>query len=129
MQVLLPRLQTPKADPDELADVRWIHRDWLAAVLRGSSDGTGLNTLDGASKDVVPGQKAFHIPGRWSLAYRLINNWVEGKAGPGTSRAAVQEEWAGDQIPQVRNHLRLEWCSVFVVCVWACCLQFGQLSG
>lgn len=40
----------------------------------------------------LPGRDGFHIPGPWSLAYRLIHGWLPGGSG---------HEWAGDQMPDV----------------------------
>ncbi|KAG2497161.1 hypothetical protein HYH03_004751 [Edaphochlamys debaryana] len=66
-------LTWPHADVAELQDVRWFHRDWLRTLLRAPG---------GAA--VVQGAGRFNVPGRYSLAYRLITSWagVAAHGGP-----------------------------------------------
>ncbi|GLC73499.1 hypothetical protein PLESTF_001384300 [Pleodorina starrii] len=97
----LQGLAWPSADQEELADVRWFHRDWLQAVFRAPG---------GAAS--VPGAGRFNIPGPYSLAYRLITSWAGIRPGGGAAAAAppppaaaapppATDPWDGDAIPQV----------------------------
>ncbi|KXZ47337.1 hypothetical protein GPECTOR_36g61 [Gonium pectorale] len=86
----LQALQWPAADEDELADVRWFHRDWLRAVFASP-----------AGAATVPGAGRFNIPGPYSLAYRLITSWVGARPGAAAAAAGAADSWVGDSIPQV----------------------------
>ena len=60
------------ADPTELEDARWFHRDYI--LENGLVDGHGSSALD-----FVPDEKeaVFHVPGPASLARVLITEWVK----------------------------------------------------
>ncbi|PNH05742.1 hypothetical protein TSOC_007972, partial [Tetrabaena socialis] len=113
-------LQWPQADVEELADVRWFHRDWLRAVaLRpqpggaeaGAAGGAGAKAAGGAAGEAaggraVAGAGEFNVPGPWSLAHRLILGWAGeggggGSGGGGGAREEAGEAWVGDAFPQV----------------------------
>ncbi|KAG1662836.1 hypothetical protein FOA52_010627 [Chlamydomonas sp. UWO 241] len=92
---LLPHLPATLAQEDEMADTRWFHRDYMAATA------------------AAPEKFKFHIPGRYSLASRLINGWLAGASsaetgpalGAGAAASGARNEesggWAGDALPQV----------------------------
>ncbi|MEW5318011.1 MAG: hypothetical protein WDW38_009265 [Sanguina aurantia] len=87
--VMLPLLQPPVAQADELADVRWFHRDFLMASILtpavapvSGTDGSGAGSSGGGTVP-IPGHSSFNIPGSYSLAHRLITKWL------GVSASAV----------------------------------------
>jgi hypothetical protein len=127
---LLPLLHLPRPvpQPNEMEDVRWFHRDWLAAAdlaaaaaAAAGGNGAGSNGAGGGSGGGVarsmddplspaawgagPGAGldfgGFQIPGGYSLAHRLITGWLrESGSGGGGGRG---ESWSGDLLPQVRG--------------------------
>lgn len=86
---LLPLLQPPVAQAEELADVRWFHRDFLLATIitptagqpspsvEPTSAGNGSSSAWAPSNGAaVPGHSSFSVPGTYSLAHRLITKWL-----------------------------------------------------
>jgi NADH pyrophosphatase NudC (nudix superfamily) len=55
-------------DKREMEDVQWFHRDYVAKRLSGGSTAIGYQP-EGEEKE-------FHIPGKASLARKLIHGWV-----------------------------------------------------
>ncbi|XP_057859998.1 uncharacterized protein LOC131068759 isoform X1 [Cryptomeria japonica] len=70
-------LQNLFVDGNELEDARWIHKDFLRAVLLGK---------------VLPFGVEFHVPGKHAIANHLMEKWI-------TETRCV--EWAGDDIETV----------------------------
>ncbi len=75
-------------DPNEMEDVRWFKRDFVAARLDGGS--TALDFTPTAR------EAEFHLPGRASLARVLITQWaLATPEGCGAAAAAVAAEREG----------------------------------
>lgn len=71
-------LPKPAVNDNELEDAKWIHKDFLRAVLSG--------------KSLPPGVK-FHVPGKDAIAHYLMEKWIaETKCN----------NWAGDEIETVQ---------------------------
>jgi hypothetical protein len=117
MQVLLPRLPVVTTDKTELEDVRWFHRDWVSTALTPGSvlpsavlppsmsapqqqQRTSGGQQQQALQETQPAR--FHIPGRWSLAYRLINTWLSGHLASTAAAAPVLAPAAGTSQPEVQ---------------------------
>ena len=64
---LLPSIQV---DECEMEDVKWFHKDYVAARLQGGS--TALEEYQSLSE----AEQEFHIPGKASLARILITKWA-----------------------------------------------------
>ncbi|GAX75261.1 hypothetical protein CEUSTIGMA_g2706.t1 [Chlamydomonas eustigma] len=79
-EVLTPRLPKTHPQEDEMADVRWFHRDFVAASLSATSSATDVPAFRHvkAGSAEVQGSEGFHVPGRYSLANRLIKGWLSG---------------------------------------------------
>ncbi|KAH9305062.1 hypothetical protein KI387_009466, partial [Taxus chinensis] len=76
---ILGNISLPKifVDGNELEDARWIHKDFLRAVLLGK---------------VLPSSGEFNVPGKHAIAHHLMEKWIsEKRCG----------EWAGDYIETV----------------------------
>eukprot|EP00560_Eucampia_antarctica_P002323 CAMPEP_0197833056 /NCGR_PEP_ID=MMETSP1437-20131217/17423_1 /TAXON_ID=49252 ORGANISM="Eucampia antarctica, Strain CCMP1452" /NCGR_SAMPLE_ID=MMETSP1437 /ASSEMBLY_ACC=CAM_ASM_001096 /LENGTH=120 /DNA_ID=CAMNT_0043436815 /DNA_START=96 /DNA_END=458 /DNA_ORIENTATION=+ len=59
-------------DTDEMEDVQWFHKDYVASRLQGGS--TALEQYKKSSDE----EEEFHIPGKSSLARILITKWALG---------------------------------------------------
>jgi NAD+ diphosphatase len=71
-------LTKPVVDGNELEDAKWIHKDFLRAVLSG--------------KSLPPGVQ-FHVPGKYAIAHYLLDKWIT------ESRC---NKWAADEIETVQ---------------------------
>lgn len=73
-------------DPAELEDARWFHADWLAAA-------TGVGLAPGAKRSATAatatGGAPFRIPGRYSLASRLVSTWLHERQAVAAARTAA----------------------------------------
>lgn len=63
-------LPSIEVDQDEMEDVKWFHKDYVAARLQGGS--TALEEYQNLSE----AEQEFHIPGKSSLARILITKWA-----------------------------------------------------
>jgi len=93
----------PAADEIELADVRWVHRDWLRAATGVPRHFTEEVIPRGAVADAVALGEAneFSMPGRYSIARRMLDDWMglgPRGAAPGDEPPA---EWGGDFVADV----------------------------
>jgi NADH pyrophosphatase NudC (nudix superfamily) len=117
-----PDLPPAAADPEELEDARWFHRDWLLATLgpagtllpsRGPPMGrrwpaqslcaAGIDT-EGIAAGAAAGAAPFRIPGKYALANRIISDWMlESVATTAAVEAGTdrREPWTGDSLPTV----------------------------
>lgn len=71
-------LPKPVVDDNELEDAKWIHKDFLRAVLSGKSPPPGVE---------------FHVPGKYAIAHYLMDRWIT------ETRC---NKWAGDEIETVQ---------------------------
>lgn len=71
LQALLPVLPTPRPQEDEMADVRWFHRDFVAAALAAAEGKAGASY----SSIALMGAKGFCFPGKMLQEKAVYVDW------------------------------------------------------
>eukprot|EP00897_Mesotaenium_endlicherianum_P009920 jgi/Mesen1/8957/ME000056S08357 len=79
------QLPTPHVDTTELQDARWVHRDFLRAVV--SKDGQ-------LAAPGLPGNARFSVPGKYAIARILLERWA-------TATSPEAPSWGGSSVPAV----------------------------
>ncbi|XRB13632.1 NAD-capped RNA hydrolase NudC [Pseudoscourfieldia marina] len=118
------RVPFGRSNDAELADVRWFHRDYLRATLRGATDASEAAMLSRAfygDENDDAASPPVQVPGEHSLARRLLDRWLDDIRGTDTS-AAVEGGGLIERISSAPNLDTLSnghkhWRRKYVLCV------------